>query len=219
VVRFPFGRTAPRRAAWSGRYLALGEPAQQVLRGQVHELDLVRLVQQVVGEGLAHHDAGDALDEVVDALQMLDVQCRPHVDAGLQELSRVLPALGVARSGSVGVGELVEEEQAGPAGESGVDVELREPDPAVLDLVRANALEALGQGRRLGPAVRLHPADDDVHSRGALGPGRLEHGVRLPDPGGGPEEHLEPPALRLLALDLTQEGIGVRPLLAHQRLG
>ena len=35
-----------------------------------------------VGHGLVHADAGDAADDVVQALQMLHVERRPHVDAG-----------------------------------------------------------------------------------------------------------------------------------------
>ncbi len=197
--------------------LALLEPAQQVLGRQVHELDLVRLVEQAVGQRLAHHDSGDALDEVVHALEVLDVECRPDVDAGLDQLARVLPALGVARARRVRVRELVEQQHAGLARERLVDVELQEPHAAVLDLARRQPLEALGERRRLGPPVRLDPADHHVDTRGALGARRLEHGVGLADAGGGAEEDLEASALRvgLVAPDALQQGVGVRPLVAH----
>ena len=118
-------------------HLALGQPPQQVLRRQVHELDLVGLVQQVVGKRLAHHDAGDALDQVVDTLQV-DVERRPDVDARVAQLARVLPALAMHEPGALRVGELVEQ----------LDVELGDPDVAMLSTVAA--LEALGERGGLG---------------------------------------------------------------------
>ena len=42
--------------------------------------------------------AGDALDHVVHRLEVLDVHRRDHVDAGLEQLLDVLPALRVARA-------------------------------------------------------------------------------------------------------------------------
>ena len=60
-----------------------------------------------VRDGLAHPDAGDAGDDVVEALEVLDVQRRDDVDAGIQDLVDVLPALLVLRARCVGVRQLV----------------------------------------------------------------------------------------------------------------
>ncbi len=54
--------------------------------------------------------------DVVERLEVLDVERRDHVDAGVEQLLDVLPALLVARSGRVGVGVLVDEHDCGPAG-------------------------------------------------------------------------------------------------------
>ena len=66
--------------------LPLAEAFQQFLGGDVHQLDLVRLFQHRIGQRLADAHAGDPLDDVVDALQVLDVQRRVDVDPRIQQL-------------------------------------------------------------------------------------------------------------------------------------
>ena len=78
-------------------------------RRQVDELELVGAADDLVGDRLALLDAGDLLDDVVQRLEVLDVQRRDDVDAGLEQLLDVLPALLVARAGDVRVRELVDE--------------------------------------------------------------------------------------------------------------
>ena len=148
--------------------LALGEPLEQLLGRQVDELHLVGVVEDAVGDGLPHGDPGDLVDEVVEALEVLDVERGVDVDARVEQLLHVLPALGVARARGVGVGELVEQEEGGLAGEGGVEVELAEAHAPVLDLPRREPLQPLDQGGGLRPPVRLHPADDDVDALGRL---------------------------------------------------
>ena len=60
-------------------------------------------------------DAGDLLDDVVHRLEVLDVDRRDHVDAGVEQLLDVLPALLVLRARHVGVRELVDERDLGLA--------------------------------------------------------------------------------------------------------
>jgi len=77
-------------------HLALRQALQQFVRWQVDQLDLVRLVHDPVGDGLADHDAGDLSDDVPRALHVLDVERCVDVDAGPEELVDVLPPLRVA---------------------------------------------------------------------------------------------------------------------------
>ena len=53
---------------------------------KVDQHDLVGLVEHAVGQRLAHLDAGDAADDVVQALEVLDVDGRVDVDAGGEQL-------------------------------------------------------------------------------------------------------------------------------------
>ena len=77
--------------------VAVRHAPPQRLRRHVDELDLVGAAHDAVGNRLPLLHAGDALDHVVDRLEVLDVQRRDHVDAGVEELLDVLPPLLVAR--------------------------------------------------------------------------------------------------------------------------
>ena len=78
--------------------LALPEALQQLVRREIDELDLVGPVDDRVGDRLAHDDAGDRGHDVVQALDVLHVERRVDVDAGVQQLLDVLPAPRVARA-------------------------------------------------------------------------------------------------------------------------
>ena len=54
---------------------------------------------------------------------MLDIERGPDVDAGRDQLLHILPALGMAAFGGVGVGEFVDDDQRRLALERRVDVE------------------------------------------------------------------------------------------------
>ncbi len=77
--------------------------------------------------------AAELRDGVRAALEVLDVQRRVDVDAVVEQFDDVEVSLGVAASGGVGVGEFVHQGERGLAGEHGVDVQLLERRPAVVD--------------------------------------------------------------------------------------
>ena len=189
----------------------------QVVGGQIDQLDLGRLFQDRVRDRLARGHLGHARDDVVQALEMLDVQRRVDVDPGGEQLLDVLPALGVTGAGGVGVGQLVDEDEGRAAGEGRVEVELAERGAAVLDRARRQPLEPGEERLRLGPAVRLDPADDHVDARGLLSARGLQHGVGLADAGGRSEEDLELPATlaRLLLPDPGQERVRIGAVVVH----
>src|SRR5262249_44754728 len=66
--------------------LAFLEALDQILGGEIDELDLVGPVDDPIRHRLAHADAGDLGDDVVEALDMLDVERRIDVDAGSEQL-------------------------------------------------------------------------------------------------------------------------------------
>ena len=108
--------------------LAFPQPLNQVVRRQIDQFDRVRAVEYRIRHGLAHPHMRDLGDHVVEAFEMLDVQCGPDVDAGSQQFLDVLPALGVAAARHVGVRQLVQQEEGGAA--------------------RKRVLERLGQSQR-----------------------------------------------------------------------
>ncbi len=71
----------------------LFEPLAQSLRRDVDQLDLVGLVDDLVRDRLADRHSRDALDRGVQALQVLDVERRDHVDTRGANRLDVHPAL------------------------------------------------------------------------------------------------------------------------------
>ena len=109
--------------------LAFLQALQQLVGREVHQLDLIGALEHGVGHRLAHDDAGDLGHDVVEALDVLDVERRVHVDARVEQLEHVLPPLGVPGARRIRVGELVDEDHRGPARERGVEVELLQAVP------------------------------------------------------------------------------------------
>ena len=68
----------------------------------------------------------DLRDDVVQALDVLDIDRGVDVDAAAQQLLDVEIALGMAAAGRIGVGELVDQHDLRTAGDDGVEVHLLE---------------------------------------------------------------------------------------------
>ena len=127
---------------------------------------------------------------------MLHVHRRPDVDAGVEQLLDVLPALGVARAGHVRVRELVDEDQPRLARERGVEIELlqrrgrgsRPPSAAGARGRRAAPRFRRGHGFRSRRSTTSTPC---CFQRCA----RRQHRVGLADAGRGAEEDLQLAAL------------------------
>jgi hypothetical protein len=78
--------------------LAFLEPLEQLVGRKIDQLDFVSSLEEGVGQRLADANARDLADDVVQALDVLDIECRVDIDAGAQQLIDVLPALGMAAS-------------------------------------------------------------------------------------------------------------------------
>ncbi len=175
--------------------LALGQARPQILRRDVDELDVVGSGEDAVGHGLALANAGDAQDDVGQAFQMLDVQRRPDVDPSVAQFLHVLPPLGMARTGRVGMGVFVDQQQFGPPRESAVQIELHQGAVAVFDGCARHDVQPAQQAHRLLAAVGLDHADHDIQPLG-LSPARgAQHLVGLAHAGRHAKKDLQPPAL------------------------
>ena len=183
------------------------EPVAEGQRGQVDELELVGAADDLVGDRLALLDRGDALDDVVQRVEMLNVEGREDVDPGLEQLVDVLPALLVPRARHVRVRELVDEGDIWLAGEHGVDVHLLEGAAAVLHVLARHDLEVADLGGRLRAAVRLDVGDDDVLAVVAAPPALVEHRVGLADARRGAEVDTERASGHGLSLDPVEREV------------
>ncbi len=123
---------------------------------------------------------------------MLDVERGPHVDARVEQLLDVLPALGMPAVQSIGVGELVDDDQLGLARQRRVEIEFLDRAPVVLSLAPRQDFEPVYERAGLGAAMSLHEPDDDIDAFVFQAPRVLQHGVGLADPGRGPEKDLQP---------------------------
>ena len=142
--------------------LAFLEPLDQIVRREVDELDGVGAVEDRVRHGLAHPHMGDLRDDVVEALDVLDVDGGVDVDAAVEQLLDIEVALGMTAARRVGVGELVDQRDLGAAGDDGVEIHLLEPLPLVFETAARDDLETLEQGLGLLASMRLDDADDDI---------------------------------------------------------
>ena len=158
---------------------AAADALAQRARAEVDEADLVRLVQPAVGEGLAHLDAGERADAAVEALEVLDVDGRPDVDAVVEEQRHVVVALAARGAGGIRVRQLVDDRDARPALEQ----------PVVVGLALGPAARAVAHERRALEApcallgrhapVRLEVADHEIGALLGGQAGIAEHLVGL----------------------------------------
>lgn len=148
-------------------------------------------LSSTVSGTVSHGDPGDLRDDVRRALQVLDIEGGPHVDAGGEHLLDVLVALRMAAVGGVGGGEFVNDDELRLARQRRVDVEFLEHVPAIFDSVARQDFVALDQSGRFLPPVALGEADDDIDALQLQGAGLGEHGEGLGDAGRRAEEDLE----------------------------
>ena len=159
----------------------------------VYEGDRCRLGEQAVGYRLCDADAGDLLDERRQALQVLNVKCSMHMDAGVQEGLDVLPALLETGAPGVRVGEFVEEQRVAGDRLRGVEIE-NVCKSELFALVEPR--QAVEERFRLRAPVGEDVADDDplpaCEPCSCIG----QHREGLPHAGRHAEEDRQAPARR-----------------------
>ncbi len=119
---------------------------------------------------------------------MLDVDRRIDVDPRSEQFLDVLMALGMAAARRIGMRQLVDQREARRAGDQRIEVHLVQRPPLIGDGEARQNLEPAGQRVRLGAAVRLDHADDDID---ALARPRLPSDSIsnvLPTPGAAPRK-------------------------------
>ena len=174
--------------------LALFEPLDQVGWCQVDDLDIVGAVDDRIRHGLADADAGDLGDDVVQALNMLDVERGVDVDAARQQFLDIEIALGMAAAGRIGMGEFVDEDEGRAPRQDRVQVHLVERAALVVDEPARDDLETVDQAFRLAAAMGLDDADHDIDPFRPAGAAGGQHLIGLADARRRAEEDLQAPA-------------------------
>jgi hypothetical protein len=161
------------------------------LGSQVHHHRFCGAERNPIRDGFAHGDASDGADGGGDAFDVLDVECGNDVDLRGEKILDVFVALAVAAARNVGVGEFVDEDDAGPAGEDGVNVHLFERSAFVIDFLAGNGFELGSEFLDALAAVSLDDANDDVFAATFAADGLAQHAVGLADAGSVAEEEFE----------------------------
>src|SRR5581483_8609285 len=174
-----------------------------------------------IRQRLALVHARDLGNQVIEALEMLDVDCRPDADTGLEELLYVLPALRVTQSRSaareIGMRELIDKQDLGMTLECSIEVEFLSCQRSVAHGERRQPLQPFEEPLGFHATVRLDVSDHYVLA-GRAGTARsFEHRVGLADTCRCAEENAQPPPLRtcFLRLHVRQKLIRVRSYLGH----
>ncbi len=186
--------------------LALVQALDQLARRQVDQADVAQPVEHRIGHRLADPDAGDAVHDVVEAFQVLDVHRAVDVDALVQQFQNVLPAPFVAAAGCVAMGQFVDQHDTGLALYDGIQVHLVQPVALVLDLPTRDQLMAVDQRRRFTAPMGFHHADHQVDALPTQLPGAGQHGVGLAHARRRAEKQGQVAAV--LAAQFTRQGIG-----------
>ncbi len=90
--------------------LAFIQPFDEFGRRQIDQQHVVGTAENRVGHTLAHRNTGDLGDDIGQAFQMLDVQRRPDVDAGGNQLLDILIALRMAARLGIAVRQFVDDD-------------------------------------------------------------------------------------------------------------
>lgn len=174
------------------------------------------IVEQMIGNGLAHPDADDPADDIVETFQVLDIEGGPDVDAGAQQFFDILPAFGVTRTGNVAVSQFIHQQHRRTSRQRGIQIELAEGTLAMHHVVARQQFQTGEQFSGFPSAMGFDHARHQVTALGHFALGRGEHGTGFPHPGIGAEIDAQFAAQRglFVLLQLLQQRVGIRAAVA-----
>ena len=195
--------------------LAFLQPFDQFGGRDIHHLNLC-LVKDCVRHRLTHANAGEGSNDVVQALDMLDVDGRIDIYAGVEQFFDILIALGMAAAGSIGVRQFIDQCELRAAREQFVQMHFGQHVTLMVYRAARQDFEPARQGFGFGTAMGFDDPHDDIDAGLAAGHALRQHLKGLADAGRGAKEdfQLAPPFLRGCA----QEGFGRRSIPLRQRV-
>src|ERR1700732_584259 len=158
---------------------------------EVHHHGFFGHLQHPVRNRFAHHHAGDGANRGSNALDVLDVYGRDHVDSSFEEFENILVSLAPPAAGNVRMRKLVHKDHPRTSRQNCIDVHFLEDRAFVVDLPAGYRFELRGQFRDAFSSVRFDHSDYHVFAA-AMPPNRFaQHAVRFPDAGRVAEEELQ----------------------------
>jgi hypothetical protein len=173
-------------------HLPLCKTLEQFFRREANDLYGIGAFEDGIGNGLADHHPGDPGDGISAAFEVLNIERRVDIDAGVQEFGYILMPPHVPAARGVGMGEFIHEHQTGPASEDLINIRLLQGPLAVFQNPSGQDLESVEKGAGLLPPVSLNIShqDGDPLCLGLMC--RHQHIIGLPHPGTHPEKDLQP---------------------------
>ena len=178
--------------------LAVLQPLDQIVRSQVDQLNIVGLVDYRIRHRLAHPDARNPGDDVVQALDMLDVERGVDVDTGSDEFLDIHVTFGMPAAWCVGMRQFIDQRELWAARQQCVEIHLFQSASFVLDALACNCLQTCEECLGLFPSVGLDDPSDDVDAFLQTSSCSSEHFIRLAHARGGADEDLQASARFLL---------------------
>ena len=148
---------------------------------------------------------------------MLNVESRPNIDTGPQELLDILIALGMPASRRVRVSEFIHDDERGSSLKRGVDVKLLHRVSAIFDGLSRQNLKTSDKRLRFSPSMGFHHADqnNDAFPRKLMR--RRQHREGFANTGRGAEKYFELAAS--FRRRRAQQRVGIGTALAAIRSG
>src|SRR5262249_20222038 len=102
--------------------LSFAHPFDQIVRSEINGCNRVGAVKDGIGHGLTDAHMGDLRDHVIEALDVLDINCRIDVDTVVQQLFDIEIALWVTAARGIGMSELIDKHNLRTAGNDEVEI-------------------------------------------------------------------------------------------------
>src|SRR6266481_4990912 len=163
----------------------------QSFRSEVHHYGFGGSEGYPVRNGLAHGDAGDGAYDRRNAFDVLDVECRDHIDSCGQEFLYVLVTFAVLAPGDIRVGQFVDQNHLRAARENGVDIHLFEDRALVFNFFSRNRLNLCEEFFDPFAPVGFHDTDHDVFATASAAQRLAQHAKGFADAWSVAEEKLE----------------------------
>jgi hypothetical protein len=160
-----------------GERPAVESAGEAVLRGRVHDLDVVGAKEEGAGDGNADPASADGLDARLKLPNVLDVDRRDDGDAGGEEYFDVLPAVRVGATWGIGVGQGIDQADGGAALADGGEIQAGLAEVEAL----GDGLKLIDEGLDFFGRIEGRGADDDVFAASLAAAALVEHAVAFAD--------------------------------------
>ncbi len=162
---------------------SLLEALDQIVRRQINQFDRIGAIEHGIRHGFTHPDMGDLRNDIIQAVNMLDVDCGVDVDAAAQQLFDIKIPLGMTAALGIGMGELIDQNDLGAPDDDGIEVHLLQPLPLVLEPATRNDLQSFEQRFGFFAPMSFDDSDDDDVAVFLPSVGLLKHLVGFADAG------------------------------------